>query len=66
MEVATVTVELSDGVGGTVTKTFTLTVNAVNDAPSFTKGANQNIMKMKGHKQSMLGQVECQPDRQMK
>ena len=48
---ATVTVKLQDN-GGTegtgaadtsAAQTFTITVNAVNDAPSFTKGANQNV-----------------------
>ncbi len=47
---ATVTVSLSDD-GGTDnggkdtsgTQTFTIAINAVNDAPSFTKGANQTV-----------------------
>ena len=47
---ATVTVILKDD-GGTAnggsdtftTQTFTITVNAVNDAPSFVKGADQTV-----------------------
>jgi len=39
-----VTVTVSDGNGGSDSETFTLTVNAVNDAPSFTKGADQTIL----------------------
>ena len=38
---ATITVTVTDGGGMTATDTFVLTVTAVNDAPSFTKGANQ-------------------------
>ncbi|HKO45459.1 MAG TPA: Calx-beta domain-containing protein, partial [Pyrinomonadaceae bacterium] len=46
--VATVSVQLQDNGGGTDTSpfppyTFTITVNAVNDAPSFTKGPNQTV-----------------------
>ena len=37
---STITVTVSDG-SLTATETFVMTVNAVNDAPSFTKGANQ-------------------------
>ncbi|WP_254512716.1 beta strand repeat-containing protein [Anatilimnocola floriformis] len=43
---ATITVTLSDNGGGTNTtapQTFTITVNPVNDAPSFTVGANQTV-----------------------
>src|SRR6185369_15767344 len=46
---ATVTVTLTDDAtaGGTAittaAQTFTITVTAVNDAPSFTKGANQTV-----------------------
>jgi hypothetical protein len=47
---ATVTVQLKDnggtangGVDTSATQTFTITINPVNDAPSFTKGANQTI-----------------------
>jgi hypothetical protein len=47
---ATVTVQLKDnggtangGVDTSVSQTFTITVNAVNDAPSFTKGADQTV-----------------------
>jgi len=44
--VSTITVTLSDNGGGTNTsaaQTFTITVNAVNDAPTFTKGADQTV-----------------------
>ncbi|MBI4408045.1 MAG: cadherin-like domain-containing protein, partial [Candidatus Kerfeldbacteria bacterium] len=52
---ATVTVNLSDN-GGTANsgadtsanQTFTITVTAVNDAPSFTKGANQTVLEDAG------------------
>src|SRR5207302_3848543 len=47
---ATITVVLKDnggtgngGVDTTAAQTFTITVNPVNDAPSFTKGANQTV-----------------------
>src|SRR3989442_2958614 len=47
---ATVTVTLSDnggtangGVDTSASQTFTITVTPVNDAPSFTKGANQTV-----------------------
>ncbi|MEM8485966.1 MAG: Ig-like domain-containing protein [Bacteroidota bacterium] len=47
---ATITLQLSDdggtangGVNTSPTQTFTITVNDVNDAPSFTKGANINV-----------------------
>jgi hypothetical protein len=35
---------ISDGNGGTAAATVNLTVNAVNDAPSFVKGANQTLV----------------------
>ncbi len=41
---ATITISVSDGLA-TTTDTFVLTVNAVNDAPSFTPGANQSILE---------------------
>jgi len=51
---AIVTVKLQDN-GGTAnggvdqtTKTLTITVDAVNDAPSFTKGANQTVLEDAG------------------
>ena len=47
---ATVSVQIHDnggtangGVDTSATQTFTITVNAVNDAPSFTKGADQTV-----------------------
>jgi VCBS repeat-containing protein len=47
---ATITVSISDnggtansGVDTSVTQTFTITISAINDAPSFTKGANQTV-----------------------
>ena len=53
--VATVTVQLRDN-GGTANggvdtsppQTFTITVTAINDAPSFTKGANQTVLEDAG------------------
>ncbi len=40
---ATVTVKLFDGNGYSANKTFTIKVTAVNDAPSFTGGADQEV-----------------------
>src|SRR5207253_7151336 len=47
---ATITISLKDnggtangGVDTSTSQTFTITVNAVNDAPSFTKGADQTV-----------------------
>ena len=54
---ATVTVSLHDNGGGVDTsadQTFTITVSAVNDAPSFTKGANEAVNEDAGP-QSVLG-----------
>ncbi|MEK7269321.1 MAG: Ig-like domain-containing protein, partial [Planctomycetota bacterium] len=48
---AIVTVSLSDNGGGTDTsadQTFTITVTAVNDVPSFAKGANQTVLEDAG------------------
>ncbi|HVF06439.1 MAG TPA: Ig-like domain-containing protein [Frankiaceae bacterium] len=52
---ATVTVTLSDdggtangGVDSTPAQTFTITVGAVNDAPSFTKGPDQTVLEDSG------------------
>ena len=52
---ATFSVTLSDNGSGTApnvnispVQTFTITVNAVNDAPSFTKGANQTVLEDAG------------------
>ncbi|MCG3159248.1 MAG: hypothetical protein JMDDDDMK_00234 [Acidobacteria bacterium] len=39
---------VSDGNGGSSSATVTVTVAAVNDAPSFTKGANQNVLEDAG------------------
>jgi len=39
----TFTYTISDGNGETATATVTVTVNSVNDAPSFTKGADQTL-----------------------
>jgi hypothetical protein len=52
---ATITINLQDN-GGTAnggsdtsaSQTFTITVNAVNDAPSFTKGADQTVLEDAG------------------
>ncbi len=58
---ATVTVSLSDnggtangGVDTSANQTFTITVNAVNDVPSFTKGADQTVNEDAGS-QSVSG-----------
>ncbi|MEK7414700.1 MAG: Ig-like domain-containing protein, partial [Planctomycetota bacterium] len=40
-----VVVQVSDGKGGTDTITVNVTITAVNDAPSFTKGANQTVLE---------------------
>jgi hypothetical protein len=48
---ATVTVTAQDNGGGSDTSsvhTFTITVGAVNDAPSFTAGANQSVLSLLG------------------
>ncbi|MFM2197656.1 MAG: hypothetical protein RLZZ505_1088 [Verrucomicrobiota bacterium] len=46
---ATITVNVSDGdVTEIASETFVVTVNAVNDAPSFTKGANLSIVNNVG------------------
>ncbi|MEO5965663.1 MAG: Ig-like domain-containing protein, partial [Candidatus Limnocylindrales bacterium] len=42
------TYTLSDGNGGTDTGTVNVTVTAVNDAPSFTKGANEVVLEDAG------------------
>src|SRR5262249_33661195 len=47
---ATITLTVTDGGGLTATDTFVLTVNAVNDEPSFTKGANQTAAASSGAK----------------
>ncbi len=44
---ALITVKVNDG-DLEVTKTFTITVNSVNDAPSFTKGADQTVLEDAG------------------
>ncbi|RYD95593.1 MAG: DUF11 domain-containing protein, partial [Sphingobacteriales bacterium] len=41
--VPVITYYVSDGAGGTANSNLTLTINAVNDAPSFVKGPNQLI-----------------------
>ena len=42
------TYTISDGHNGSATATVTVTVTAVNDAPSFTKGANQTVLEDAG------------------
>jgi hypothetical protein len=42
------TYTISDGNGGTDTATVTITITAVNDAPSFTKGANEAVLEEAG------------------
>ena len=38
---ATIEIELNDGLISSATQSFTITVNAINDVPTFTNGANQ-------------------------
>jgi VCBS repeat-containing protein len=45
---ATFTYQISDGKGGVATGNVTVTVNEINDAPSFTKGANQTVAEDAG------------------
>src|SRR5205823_2364838 len=58
---ATVTVQIHDdggtangGVDTSATQTFTITVRAVNDVPSFTKGANQSVLEDSGAKDGAI------------
>ena len=47
---ATITLRLDDVDGGSsATQTFSLTVTSVNDAPTFTKGANQSVLEDSGN-----------------
>jgi VCBS repeat-containing protein len=52
--VDTFTYHVSDGLASSGTATVTITVNSLNDAPSFTKGANQYVLKNAGA-QTILG-----------
>lgn len=45
---ATVTVTVSDGNGGTATTSFLVTVNAVNDPPTFNQGPDQTVSEDAG------------------
>jgi VCBS repeat-containing protein len=46
---ASISLRLDDNAGGiTATQSFTITVDAVNDAPTFTKGANQSVEEGSG------------------
>ncbi|HEX6189236.1 MAG TPA: choice-of-anchor Q domain-containing protein, partial [Pyrinomonadaceae bacterium] len=47
---AIITVTVADASGGATQDTFGITVNAVNDAPSFTKGADQTVDEDSGAK----------------
>lgn len=49
-----VTVKVTDGDGGFSTKTITISITAVNDLPSFTKGADQSVTEDVGS-QSVVG-----------
>src|SRR5204862_3735537 len=63
---AIITVTVTDN-GGTlnggvnlITRTFTVTVNAVNDAPSFTKGADQIVNEDAGAQTvAEIGRASC-------
>ena len=44
----TFTYTISDGNGGTATGTVSVSITAVNDAPSFTKGADQSVVEDAG------------------
>ncbi len=48
--IVTITVTANDGqaANNTFTRTFTVTVNPVNDTPSFTRGANQTVVEDAG------------------
>ena len=70
---AMVTVRLKDnggvtngGVDTTATQTFTINVLAVNDAPSFTKGANQTVKEDDPAKTVPIGPRRFWPARQTK
>ncbi|MSR55409.1 MAG: hypothetical protein EXS09_19305 [Gemmataceae bacterium] len=41
---AVITVKVKDSGGAEITRTFTVTVNSVNDTPSFTKGVDLNVI----------------------
>ena len=45
------------------TQTFTITVTAVNDAPSFTKGADQTVLEDPARRPSAAGPPRSAPDR---
>jgi hypothetical protein len=45
---ATITIAVSDADGGSASDTFVLTVTTMNDAPSFTIGANQTVAEDSG------------------
>ncbi|HYW72478.1 MAG TPA: choice-of-anchor Q domain-containing protein [Pyrinomonadaceae bacterium] len=45
---STITVTVNGSGGESMTDTFVLTVNSVNDAPSFTKGADQTVLEDSG------------------
>ncbi len=58
---ATIEIELNDGLISSATQTFTITVNAVNDVPTFTKGANQTKDEDVGA-QTVVGWVTAMDD----
>ncbi len=58
---ATIEIELNDGLISSATQTFTITVDAINDVPTFTKGANQTKDEDAGA-QTVVGWVVAMDD----
>ena len=55
------TYTISDGNGGTATATVAITITPVNDAPSFTKGADQSVAEDAGPARSPAGRRRSAP-----
>jgi hypothetical protein len=69
---ATITLVIQDnggtangGVDTSPSQTFTITVNSVNDAPSFTKGGDQSVNNSAGPSQSRTGRQTSPPGPRM-